>query len=305
MADHSKIEWTDATWNVVTGCSIESPGCTNCYAMKLAGTRLRNHPSRAGLTNPSSAGPVWTGEIRFNEQWLEQPLGWTKPRMIFVCAHGDLFHPGVPFEVIDKVFAVMALSPRHFYQVLTKRPARMLEYIDSKIREAFVGQQVGQIHLRRKGEPVSEWGGFPMPNVLLGCSVENQKWADLRRPAMEALAALEWKTWVSYEPALGPVAWSGWGFLKWLVSGGESGVGARPHLPDWHRDACSFCETFNIPYLFKQWGAWAPPDQFPKDAWTATHEYFDGQYLMHADKSATGRHLDGMTHDGFPVWQVA
>ncbi len=120
MSDKSHIEWTDATWNPITGCSVLSPGCTHCYAMKLAGTRLRNHPSRAGLTTDSKAGPVWTGEVRFNAQWLLQPLGWSKPRMIFVCAHGDLFHDDVPVEWIDKVFAVMALAPQHTFQVLTK-----------------------------------------------------------------------------------------------------------------------------------------------------------------------------------------
>ena len=110
MAENTKIEWADATWNPITGCSVTSPGCTNCYAMKLAGTRLQHHPSRAGLTVPSKAGPVWTGEVRFNEQWLTQPLQWKRPRRIFVCAHGDLFHENVPDEWIDKVFAVMALA---------------------------------------------------------------------------------------------------------------------------------------------------------------------------------------------------
>lgn len=104
MADHSTIEWTDATWQPITGCSIVSPGCTNCYAMRIAGTRLRHHPSREGLTNPSKAGPVWNGKVRFNEQWLLQPLQWKKPRRIFVCAHGDLFHESVPDEWIDKIF---------------------------------------------------------------------------------------------------------------------------------------------------------------------------------------------------------
>lgn len=110
MSDNSKIEWTDATWNVITGCSIESPGCRDCYAMTLAGTRLRNHWSRIGLTQPSAGGPVWTGEVRFNEPWLHQPLNWKRSRMIFVVAHGDLFHANVPFETIDRIFAVMALS---------------------------------------------------------------------------------------------------------------------------------------------------------------------------------------------------
>src|ERR1700722_12156807 len=125
MSDNSNIEWTDATWNPVTGCSIVSPGCTNCYAMKLAGTRLRNIPSRSGLTVMTKAGPVWNGEVRLNDEWLDQPFKWKRPRRIFVCAHGDLFAENVPFEWIDRVFAVMALNSRHTFQVLTKRPGRM------------------------------------------------------------------------------------------------------------------------------------------------------------------------------------
>ena len=113
MAETSSIEWTDATWQPITGCSVVSPGCTNCYAMGLAGTRLRNLPSRVGLTRPSKAGPVWTGEVHVNEAWLLEPLKWRRPRKIFVCAHGDLFHEAVPDEWIDRVFAVMAL-----YEVL-------------------------------------------------------------------------------------------------------------------------------------------------------------------------------------------
>jgi protein gp37 len=128
MSDGTTIEWTEATWNPITGCSVTSPGCTNCYAMKLAGTRLRNHESRAGLTVESKAGPVWTGEVRLNEQWLDQPLRWKRPRMIFVCAHGDLFHESVPDEWIDKVFAVMALAPQHTFQVLPNRSKRMRDF---------------------------------------------------------------------------------------------------------------------------------------------------------------------------------
>jgi protein gp37 len=123
------IEWTESTWNPVTGCSKVSAGCKNCYAMKLAGTRLKHHPSRAGLTKPSPAGNVWTGEVRFNAEWLTQPLRWARPRQIFVCAHSDLFHPDVPTAWQDKVFVVMALAKRHTFQVLTKRPHLMLNYV--------------------------------------------------------------------------------------------------------------------------------------------------------------------------------
>ncbi len=128
MADKTHIEWTDATWNPITGCSVVSPGCTNCYAMKLAGTRLQHHPSRVGLTVGSKTGPVWNGKVRRNREWLAQPLEWKKPRMVFVCAHGDLFHEDVPDDWILDVFTVMAIASRHTFQILTKRADRMRDF---------------------------------------------------------------------------------------------------------------------------------------------------------------------------------
>jgi len=149
MAGSSTIEWTDATWNPVTGCSVVSPGCINCYAMRLAGTRMRHHWSRQGLTNDSKAGPVWNGQVRFNEEWLDQPLRWRKPRRIFVAAHGDLFHEAVPDEWIDRCFAVMSLTPQHKHQVLTKRPDRMRDYLVRWYERRFLDGP-------RRGEALAE-----------------------------------------------------------------------------------------------------------------------------------------------------
>jgi protein gp37 len=229
MAETTNIEWTSATWNVITGCSIKSLGCNNCYAMKLAGTRLQHHPSRAGLTKETKNGPAWTGEVRFNDQWLNQPLIWKSPKDIFVVAHGDLFHENVPDRWIDIIFDVMRRTPWHRYQVLTKRSDGMRRIMQDRA---------------------------PMPHVWLGVSAERQQEADIRRDDLAALAASGWNTWVSYEPALGLVDWTGWHFLRWFVSGGESGTGARPSHPDWHRDARDFCIEHHIPYFFKQWGNW-------------------------------------------------
>lgn len=269
MAAKSDIEWTDATWNPITGCSLKSPGCTNCYAMKLAGTRLKHHPSRAGLTRETKNGPVWTGEVRFNEQWLDQPVRWRRPRMIFVCAHGDLFAPGVLREWQGDVFYVMERARQHTYQVLTKRPDDMLAFLAAR----------PDIH--------------PMPNVWLGCSVEDQTRANERIEPMRALAALGWLTWVSYEPALEIVDWSGWEFLRWMVSGGESdqdGVSARPSHPDCHRGARDFCADAAIAYLFKQWGAWHPND----------HAIQGDTGHTRVGKKRAGRLLDGVEHNGYP-----
>lgn len=266
MADKTKIEWTEATWNPVTGCSIVSPGCTNCYAMRLAGTRLQHHPSRAGLTLDSKAGPVWNGAVRLNEKWLAQPLRWKRPRMIFVCAHGDLFHESVPDAWIDRVFAVMALCRQHTFQVLTKRSARMRAYLSdpatpARIAYAMAGTvaargeaaiAAGHAVSRRMSEP----GGWPLANVWLGVSVEDQVRADARREDLAAAAAAGWTTFASYEPALGPVDWRGWSFLAWLISGGESGPDARMYHPEWFRAARDFSEKYNIAYFHKQNGAW-------------------------------------------------
>lgn len=205
MADNTLIEWADATVNAVNGCSVVSPGCTNCYAMKLAGTRLRHHPSRAGLTDQTKAGPVWNGQVRLNEDQLLQPLRWKRPRRIFWNAHGDLFHDAVPDEWIDRVFAVCALTPHHQHLILTKRSARMREYVNNpppceypevRIPLAIAKERLGYTGL----EGYTRW---PLPNVWLGVSVEDQARADQRIPDLLATPAAV--RFISAEPLLGPV----------------------------------------------------------------------------------------------------
>ena len=239
MADSSRIEWTDATWNPITGCSLVSEGCRNCYAMRLAAGRLRNHPSRKGLTDGRGK---WNGEVRFNEDWLDQPRRWTRPRRIFVVAHGDLFHEAVPDGWIMRVFDVMFHSHNHVFQVLTKRPARMRDFLrkwgdltgedpgDPKLvhgpeetRAAHPSGR-GQLFadmLEAMGEPppgaaypTFDWGGgmigWPaVPrNVWLGVSVEDQHTAEERLPILaDTPAAVRW---ISAEPLLGPLDLSPW-----------------------------------------------------------------------------------------------
>lgn len=205
MAENSKIEWTDATWNPITGCSVVSPGCTNCYAMKLAGTRLQHHPSRAGLTRDSKAGPVWTGEVRLNEDWLDQPLRWKRPRRIFVCAHGDLFHESVPDQWIDRVFAIMAAAPHHTFQVLTKRAARMRQYFSdvTRLRERMLTAAALTFPIPWAVERRMGRLPLPIPNVWLGVSAEDQQRADERIPDLLATPAAV--HFVSAEPLLGPI----------------------------------------------------------------------------------------------------
>ncbi|MBN2760037.1 MAG: phage Gp37/Gp68 family protein [Rhodobacteraceae bacterium] len=280
MAEISKIEWTDATWNPITGCTMVSAGCTNCYAMGLAATRLRHHPSREGLTRMTGSRAVWTGEVRLNEQWLDQPLRWKRGRMIFVCAHGDLFHENVPDEWIDRVFAVMALAPQHTFQVLTKRPERARAYLlaNPGIR---IRSQMPSI---AGPLPVIEMD-WPLPNVWLGTSIEDQATADGRIP--DLLSAPAAVRFVSAEPLLGPVnlnnfkatpegekphesdmfnALTGLAVygpltnfkigqgpkLDWVIVGGESGPGARPMHPDWARSLRDHCQAAGVAFFFKQ-----------------------------------------------------
>jgi len=313
MSDGTKIEWSDATWNPITGCSVVSAGCKNCYAMKLAGTRLQHHSSRAGLTIDTSNGPVWNGQVRFNEQWLNQPLEWKRPRRIFVCAHGDLFHESVPNEWIDKVFAVMALAPWHTFQVLTKRPERMKAYLQPG-RAHPVGLEALAITFEHHSKHANSEIGkgckltgniahlqvWPLPNVWIGVSVEHQEAADERIPLLlETPAAIRW---ISAEPLLGPVSfrWAAWhdynkpvhnhldGMkgIDWVVAGGESGANARPMHPDWVRNIRDQCNESGVAFLFKQHGEWL-----------ATDFCSDEMASIPSRRTVYVRH-DGRFHDG-------
>lgn len=296
MSDKSIIEWTDATWNPITGCSVVSAGCKHCYAMKLAGTRLQRHRSRAGLTVDTKSGPVWTGEVRLNGEWLDQPIRWARQRMVFVCAHADLFHGSVPDEWIDTIFGVMwaCLYGRneqdgHIFQVLTKRAERMRDYFKTDRRESWARAAVnygGGIDPDGIWDQVAGFDG-PHPRIWLGVSVENQEAADERIPMLlDTPAAVRW---ISAEPLLGPInlravehpnysvladslagidsRGTGWGksiqpgpVLDWVVVGGESGPCSRPMHPEWARDLRDQCAEAGTPFMFKQWGEYSGAD---------------------------------------------
>ena len=318
MSDNSKIEWTDATWQPITGCSIASPGCTNCYAMRLAGTRLNDHPSRAGLTKCINGNHVWTGEVRFNEKWLTQPLRWRKPRKIFVCAHGDLFHDSVPDGWIDRVFAIMALAPQHTFQVLTKRSKRMHKYltgapwgaIEDAADEILTGGNPFHVpETLDRAKAATAINRRPLPNVLLGVSAEDQKRADERIPDLIATPAA--KRFVSIEPMLGPVDLTKMFFnpaefkelLHLVICGGESGPGARPMHPAWPRGLLDQCKAAGVPFFFKQHGAWlcGRDDNGNIDFGCARmHVFDDEESTFHVGKKAAGRMLDGEEHNGMP-----
>lgn len=220
MSDNSAIEWTDATWNPIVGCTIVSPGCTNCYAMKQAARMERMFAGTTGaphyrwLTKTVNGNPVWIGKVALApDKTLAQPLRWKAPRRIFVNSMGDLFHESIPDEWIDRVLAVMALAPQHTFQVLTKRAARMREYfIDRRPVERCSpwGRIKCEMLLLDPDRPLDanvEAGGYhfrwPLPNVWLGASAERQQEADERIPLLlQTPAAVRF---VSCEPLLGPI----------------------------------------------------------------------------------------------------
>ena len=228
----SKIEWTNETWNPIVGCSIVSHGCTNCYAMKMAARieKMSGHPMAqhvkvqthyAGTTQPSKAGAVWTGKVaRAPDHILTAPLRWKRGRKVFVNSMGDLFHESIPDEWIDKVFAVMALSPQHPFQVLTKRADRMRRYLNADYLTERIIEHVGRLDLSGAtghGIPNGLFGVYedgsndgtvafarwPLPNVWLGVSTERQQEADERIPLLlQTPAAVRF---ISAEPLLGPI----------------------------------------------------------------------------------------------------
>lgn len=314
MGSHSDIEWTNSTWSPLRSvvkadaaqiarskgygslvaiaermaghvgphCEHASPGCDNCYSETNNGRCL---PAN-GTGLPFDRRSRDLVDLFLDEKILRQPLYWRKPRRVFVCSQTDLFADFVPFELIDEVFTTMIAASEHTYQILTKRPDRILEYFGSGRHDHGVGPDRRYYHEDQ--------------NIWFGCSVENQEWADKRLEPMRKLAASGCLTWVSYEPALGPVDWAGWEFLRWIVSGNESGRGARPGAPDWHRDTRDFCQQSGIAYFFKQWGAFSPtlvskqPVNVPIG--DGTHHR-----MYRASKHSTGRILDGRTWDEFPT----
>lgn len=294
----TSIEWTDATWNPIVGCSRVSAGCERCYAERFVHRGMAEQ--HRGLTRATSRGPVWTGEVRFVSEKLDEPLRWRKPRRVFVNSLSDLFHESVTDETIDRVFAVMALSPAHTFQVLTKRADRMRAYATSRDRRERVEEAAlrGE-RLSNRLDPTA-FLPWPLPNVWLGVSCEDQEAADERVPLLlQTPAAVRF---VSAEPLLGPIdferirwdaapfghvdvlrrgAWSdgprgfvnhsGMNGLDWIIVGGESGPGARTCDVGWIRSIVEQTRDAGVACFVKQLGAVpvtanANADEWPDDA---------------------------------------
>jgi protein gp37 len=321
MSDHSKIEWTDASWNPIRAlknragetsigwhCEKLSAACANCYAEKM-NKRLGTKLSYKAPQHPSEI------KIFLSEEILLQPLKWKRPRKIFVCSMTDLFGDWVRDEWIDKVFAIMALTPQHTFQILTKRPERERAYISNPQMPYRIARHVvdlaidGTVDMYAYADadtwPVASEGDdidmpenitlrrWPLPNVWLGVTAENQEMADKRIPDLLAPPAA--RRWVSIEPMLGPIDLESVDYatylrhvlpdsdaglhpldpvikydvlrghlkgpddiglpkLDWIVAGGESGKHARPSHPDWFRSLRDQCAAAGVPFLFKRWG---------------------------------------------------
>jgi protein gp37 len=288
----TSIEWTEQTWNPVTGCSKVSPGCAHCYAEAVAERfwAKRYLPVlRARDWNVQPPRDIFTPreftDVQCHPERLDEPLRWRKPRRVFVNSMSDLFHEAVPDRFIAAVFGVMAAAPQHTYQVLTKRPARMRAWFDwiapqdpepwtEAHWQALALDESGVIHQRSGGDSNRPW---PLPNVWVGVSVENQHFAGERIPLLlETPAAMRF---VSYEPALGAVNFRqidiGDGLidalggtigvegrgraacerLDWLIVGGESGTKARPCKVEWVRSAVRQCREAGVACFVKQLGA--------------------------------------------------
>ncbi len=260
MSDKSKISWTDASWQPVVGCTKVSPGCDNCYAEKMAGRLANMHQVKymSFVLQKPGTGTIrynkkavylqkWNNKTYYNGSAIDKPLHWKKARRIFVCSMGDLFHDSVPFEFIDKVIDVFVQCPQHTGILLTKRHERLLEY-SKRINH--------------------EW----LDNIIGMVTAENQKWADIRIPAL--LQCGFKTTGVSIEPMLGPmditkyllptklVDGHSWQPRPlWVIVGGESGPGARPMHPGWAREVRNQCKEAGVPFFFKQWGKFVAPKQ--------------------------------------------
>jgi protein gp37 len=231
------IQWTDETWNPVVGCTQVSPGCAHCYAKSLHDTR---HKASLGGKAMAVQYAHPFEVVQLKPERLSHPLSWKKPRRVFVNSVSDLFHDDVPDEYILRVWHIMAQAERHTFQVLTKRPARMLRWFEEYLPEACSGES-----------PAETW---PLPNVWIGVSVENQRFADERIPLR----------FLSCEPLLSRVDLTGWisqdedptlGDLQWCIIGGESGKDARTFRLEWAESLIEQCRAASVPVFMKQIGA--------------------------------------------------
>jgi protein gp37 len=293
MGDKSTIEWTEATWNPTTGCDRTSPGCDHCYALTLS-KRLKamGQPKYQRDGDPKTSGPGFG--LTMHQDALALPRSWHTPRAIFVNSMSDLFHPDVPSDFIGAVFAIMRQAHWHTFQVLTKRPQRMERWT------------------------MEFFGAVPL-NVWLGTSIESDAFTFRANHLRETPASV---AFLSLEPLLGALPSLDLTGIDWVIVGGESGPGARPMHPQWARDIRDQCVAAEVPFLFKQWGEWAPQEGFHigyalqqdgefKRGWTVMRPSGGPGSVLIKDrcqtvfrrvgKKAAGRDLDGRIWNEYPA----
>lgn len=358
MSQNSPIEWTDATWNPIRGCSRVSEGCVNCYAEGIAARFSGPGQPYEGLAKRMGKEPRWTGKVSFIEGALTAPLHWKSPKKIFVNSMSDLFHEKVPDEWIDRIFAVMALCPQHTFQILTKRADRMRAYVSAvpegeenrgwlpgagpmiRVDHAIRGPLFDKLVDEEFKLIEDQWSicsdgidgrHWPLANVWLGVSVEDQATADERIPLLlQTPAAIRF---VSYEPALGPVDFTNIGGgevteaggqikmqahgtdvltpynrilrpqLDWIICGGESGNKARPMNPQWARDVRDQCAAASVAFFFKQNGEWVSVSEVEGPG--EHYSFPDHRTVRRTGKKRSGRTLDGIEHNAFPETDTA
>jgi len=308
MGDKTGIEWCDATWNPIKGCSRLSAGCRHCWAEGMASRFGGPGEHFHGLTKNGR----WLGVTKFYEKTLDQPIRWKRPRMIAVCLMGDMFHPSVPDEWIDRVYDVMCEANQHIYMVLTKYPERMAAYFRTKVKpyvrkgfvEVFSGAEEIEAHRKKHLE------AYIPEHIWAGASIENQKAADER--IVHLLRAPVLTSYLSVEPMLGrivlrmpevgeiekeptsplanPKEWDDYKYwaacdrgVKWVICGGESQAGARPMKVEWAQLLAKQCKDAHVPFFFKQgsksnWPDFKNADTFPEDLQMRAFPEFPGSY---------------------------
>lgn len=302
MSGTTRIEWADRVWNPVTGCSKVSIGCKHCYAERMA-KRL------AGRCGYPAERPF---SVTVHEDRITEPLRWRKSAMIFVCSMSDLFHQDVPERTIIDVLSTIAEAHyrglKHTFLILTKRPERMLDVLTSPTVH-------NDVWLQTSRGVNAERAPWPLPNLWLGVSAENQPTAAERIPfLLDTPAALRF---VSCEPLLGPVSlmgyrreagngcWDSWlDDLDWVIAGGESGPRAHPAHPDWIRQLRDECDSKGVPFYFKQWGEWAPRTECDLSACSGKLREVlmnPGEIPVYkVGKRIAGRSIDDRTWEQFP-----
>lgn len=326
MSARSDIEWTTHTWPVTRGCSRMPIECDNCYAIGMAhrfswGHHLtRRHTVRLPVLDSDGRRVVedmvdWTGHVDLVHDVLDQPLRWREPAKIFVDSGSDLFHPKVPFEFLEIVFGVMAVAEQHTFQLLTKRPEREAEFFrwlesggshsvdrrpmsPSDLVHSAAFTHFSQRGDRRFADKVWNHGSstWPLPNVWCGTSVGIRS----AKPRIDALREVPAAVrFLSIEPLLEDLGELDLSGIGWVIVGGESGPRCRPMHPDWARSIRDQCATADVPFFYKQHGAYGPAEQFGQCG-GRRHVFDDGQEVVRVGKKKAGRELDGRVHNGMP-----